>query len=177
MTIMKAEPRHVVGLDPSMTSFGFAELNTVSDGRIKTQAFITEPADGSDMQRIRTQYARVIAALDSVDGLSMAAIEGYGPLGRTAGKITQRAELIGMIKLRVLDYYRVPLVIIGPQQLKKYATGNAKAKKDEVMQNCAREGHIAQVSDEADAYFLAKFARLVYTGARTSGISYETIKP
>lgn len=175
------KPKMLVGLDPSMTSFGFATLRAVADGKVTTQAFTTTTKDGSDISRILYQYDQVTAAIRNLDNLEMVAIEDYGPIGRTAGKITQRAELVGMIKLFILRELRLPIITITPTQLKLYATGNHRAKKEEVMQNCAREGHIARVSDEADAYFLAKFARLVYTtaiiGKSKVGFSYATLRP
>lgn len=166
----------MIGLDPSLTSFGVSCLAKVSDGKPSAFSFPTKSTDGSDIQRELHLYSLTIDYIKNAGNVVLVAIEDYGPINRMAGKITQRAELIGMLKRHLLVECNIPFITIIPTQLKKYATGNAHAKKDAMMQHAAADGLFVNNSDEADAYFLAKLARLVANGDKAT-VGYQLHKP
>jgi len=90
------------------------------------------------------------------------------------GRITQLAENVGVLKAR-LSLFTIPLQLVAPTAMKKFATGKGNANKDDIWsafitQYSTAEGWAAQchpkaarigspVADIADAYFLAQYGR------------------
>lgn len=97
-----------------------------------------------------------------------------------AGRLTQLGENCGILKGDLWRQFpHIPLHIIGPTTMKKFATGKGFATKDEIWAAfIAREPHAAPwaklchpkaakigspVADIADAYFLAQYGRTLLT--------------
>lgn len=167
-----------IGLDPSLTSFGVA-LNPIGpvDDEIYHFALQSTAKDGSDQTRINTMVDLLYEALGDLDGdIQIAVFEDYGPINKTSGKITARAEICGVLKRYFLTERRIPIVAVAPKSLKSFATGNGNADKKQIINACARFGVYPDTSDEADAYFLSRLGKSILTGTRI-GIPYQRYNP
>lgn len=102
--------------------------------------------------------------------------EDYGPINKFAGKLTARAEVCGIIKNYLYRERRIPIVLVSPLSLKKYATGNAKSGKDSMVLRASFFGFETSVSDEADAFFCARLGSDILAGKKT-GATYTMLKP
>lgn len=91
-----------------------------------------------------------------------------------SGRLTQLSENVGVLKARLHEYYpHIPLRVVAPTTMKKFATGRGIATKDDIWAAfIKREPHAAAwatichpkasritspVADIADAYFLAHY--------------------
>jgi hypothetical protein len=102
--------------------------------------------------------------------------EDYGPINRFAGKITQRAELCGIIKYHALAIWKVPVLMLAPTSLKSFATGKGKASKDDMMRAAHKYGYYPETHDEADAFHAARLGYYIHRGTKT-GVSYHRVNP
>lgn len=92
------------------------------------------------------------------------------------GRITQLSENAGTLKVMLYKYYKsIPLHVVAPTTMKKFATGRGIATKDDIWAAfIQREPHTepwaklchpkalrigSPVADIADAYFLAQYGR------------------
>lgn len=137
----------VVALDPSLTGFGMA-----TTGR----AFTFKPPKGLDgIQRLRCLRDEVAAAWGSLHGAPLYIVmEGpaYGTQGTKAqAGHHERAGLWWMIR-EAVDLRDLPITIVPPTSLKKYATGKGNAPKDEVLIQAVQRLPIQVLNNnEADA--------------------------
>jgi crossover junction endodeoxyribonuclease RuvC len=160
---------YVIGLDASITSFGVYCLPYKCGGEHYGFALGSDPKLGSDTYRTQWLYEEIITTLGNLPRpIVSVCIEDYGPINARSGKITARAEMIGLLKWHFIRELKVPIIAVPPTSLKKFATGKANAKKDEIMGWAAHEGFIASCSDEADAYFCAKLARMLLDGQKVN---------
>ena len=165
----------VVGLDPSISSFGVVCLST--SGAVVYNWSVSSEADGlSDTKRILALYQSIVNDLGNIKDIAFACFEDYGPIGKFAGKVTQRAELCGLIKGYLLIDRAAPIIMVAPTSLKKYATGNGRATKDDMLSFAARHGFFPNSADEADAFFAAKLGYDVMRGAQPD-CSYNRVNP
>jgi Holliday junction resolvasome RuvABC endonuclease subunit len=108
--------------------------------------------------------------------VSIITFEDYGPVNRTSGKITARAELCGILKQFALRQLGVPIVMIPPNSLKQYATGKGNASKEQMLDAAAKLGYYPDTNDEADAYFAASLGERIIAGNRV-GVSFHRVNP
>lgn len=144
---MSRNPK-VVGLDPSWTSFGIAHGDGSTE-RITTKA--------QDDQRIRRKVL-IAAATSACWRADLVVIEGYSYASR------QGREFLGYLgeSLRdAIDDIGAPRIDIAPSSLKKWATGNPRASKEEMV--AAAVAHLGlserATNDEADALWLREAGR------------------
>lgn len=95
------------------------------------------------------------------------------------GRITQLSENAGVLKAKLYEQFpRIPLHVVAPTTMKKFATGKGIATKDDVWAAfIAREPHTTEwaklchpraikitspIADIADAYFLAHYGYIHY---------------
>lgn len=137
----------VVGLDLSLTGTGIADVHGLA------RVLKTTGLDGMG----RIEYIRR-AILDILTpAVDAVFIEGYS-FG-SQWNLAQLGELGGVVKLTIwtvgIVYYT-----IAPNTLKKYATGNGRASKEEVVAN-ARErlGYQGYDNNAADALWLRALGR------------------
>lgn len=138
-----------VGVDQSLTHAGVCIVST----NVAPQFVTVEPKDLRDAPRLiflRDTIAELVVDTD------LLAMEGYAydkPL-----QAHQLGEIGGI--LRVLFYeMRIPIVIVSPVQLKKFATDNIRADKIAMQAEAEKQlGHTLRDDHQADAYFLAKIA-------------------
>lgn len=139
----------VLGIDPSLTSLGYAYssddksiVGTVRPKRLQGAA---------RLKYILEEVREVVSASEP----ALIAYEGYA-MGRFAGggRLADLGELGGVLKLLAYES-NIPLLIVPPSCLKLFATGKGNADKDAVMVAMAKHrGRLFSSNDEADAYAL-----------------------
>ena len=137
----------VLGLDLSLTCTGVAGRGWTDT--IKPHAKMR----GED----RLLFIRQQIVTTWVPGAALVAVEGpsYGSTGRGQH---ERAGLWWMVAC-ALRTHGVPVAVVPPSSLKKYATGRGVGDKDDVMREVTRRfPWFAGKNDEADALVLAAMA-------------------
>lgn len=96
------------------------------------------------------------------------------------GRLTQLSENAGTLKVKLYEQYgNIPLHVVAPTTMKKFATGKGIATKDDIWASFVKqEPHTepwaklchpkalrigSPVADIADAYFLAQYGRAHFT--------------
>ena len=164
-----------IGLDASLSSFGCYFMPIGHDEWFGF-AVQTDTKHGSDTRRILDVADEVLQSIAAISGFGIAVFEDYGPINRTSGKVTQRAEICGILKHALLRQARVPIIMVPPKSLKQFATDNGNASKDMMLDAAAKEGYYPDTSDEADAYFLAKIGTKLLAGEKI-GVSFTRVNP
>jgi len=142
----------VVGLDLSLTSSGWARVNTETT-RTRTGRIVPELTGHERLRSILHQLTEVLADADLVvvEGPSF----GSGQAIRQNGH-HERAGLWWLVTHQLWGV-GVPFAVIPPATLKRYATGKGNATKDAVLAAAIRR--YPQVgfdgNDQADALILA----------------------
>jgi hypothetical protein len=165
--------RYAIGLDPSLTSFGCYFLN-LDHGEDYWVSIQSKPDHGSDTRRVIDIANSVLQEIGNLDGqIAVTVMEDYGPINRTSGKITQRAEICGIIKNSLMygDGPRPPLITVPPTSLKEFATTKGNASKGDMLTAANNLGFFPDTNDEADAFFLARIGMRILAGGRL-GIVY-----
>lgn len=148
----------VAGLDLSLTSTGWASHH--GHGTIKSRQ--TGPAR---LVEIRTEV------LEATRGAHLAVIEGYSFGAKTNREVL--GELGGVIRVALYGN-RIPFVVAAPLQLKKFATGNARAGKGDVLAAAVRVlGYDGGSDDVADALWLQQLGLAAYGSAGVDVTQYR----
>lgn len=168
-------PRYSVGLDASLTNFGIYALPLDGDGDYYAWSVSSTAQDGSDLFRQLAMIELIVEDLSELN-IVVATFEDYGPINRMAGKLTQRAEMCGILKHYLSDVRKAPVITITPPALKSFATGTSKASKDEMINEAVRRGFHPANHDEADAFFAARVGDFVINGLKT-GVSFTRVNP
>lgn len=166
----------VLGVDQSMTSTGLA---LVLEGGVRTRLVVTGPpaAPGLAGVRSRVRYivGRTLQFLGDADlapgRMVLTVIEA--PLitrRHQSGQILERAWLFGMLVDQLA--MRGPVAQVRSSTRAKYATGNGKAEKPEVLAAMRAEHPAVPIADDnvADALALAALGAR-WTGAPIDGAS------
>jgi crossover junction endodeoxyribonuclease RuvC len=153
----------ILAIDPSLAGCAVATAIAGLDAtvqRIRTKPVERIEVHGRDPVRdVRGAVHRYRAIADRIatiarrgSQLDLVLIEGYAFVDGQAGEL-DRIELGGVIRDRLADV--APIVEVAPATLKKFATGNGRASKDEMIGALAsRHGHAFKSNDEADAFAL-----------------------
>lgn len=149
-----------IGIDPSLTATGVA-MYTDADGWRVGHVATAPHTDG-----LRGLFARLDTITDGVLALvggrfeptDLVVIEGY-TLTASAGRGPLLANWYHLA--RHLHDAGISPVVIDPATRVKYATGNGKGGKDQVMAHTYRRfpGAGVNTNDEADAVMLAALGR------------------
>lgn len=141
--------KQILGLDLSLTSSGVA---LIGDGLLSAWAYKPK---GTGLSRLRQARAEFVywareAELVLIEGPSYGSQGG----GRQSGH-HERAGLWWLV-YEALDKREIPVAVVPPATLKRYATGKGNASKDAMLVAAAKrfpnwEGG----NDEADAAWLA----------------------
>ena len=138
-----------LGLDLSLTRTGVA----CADGTLHA---VTARATAADRARRLSQIIDQLDPLIARGRPDLAVIEGPAGVKYPATAFVL-GELRGAVMLRLFQH-AVPFVEIPPKSLKKWATGNGNAGKDEMTQAAIGAG--ARIDrdqhDEADAFWLRR---------------------
>lgn len=109
------------------------------------------------------------ADLVVIEGYSMGGQRGSSGIGQALG------ELGGVVRLALYDK-DIPYVDVPPSTLKKVATGNGNASKEEVLAAAIRKlGYDSHHNDEADALWLRECALMAY-GVQSDGVGRMVTK-
>lgn len=154
----------VAGLDPSLTSFGWASQHGV--GHVETAA-----RDRAGLVPTERRMSEIRSAvLAGVQGCHLAVIEGF-----SFGSQYSR-EVMGGVHwvIRVALFgNRIVSAVVQPSKLKVFATGNGGATKDEMIDAARAELlYFGDCDDEADALWLRQMGLAAY-GCASVDISPE----
>jgi Holliday junction resolvasome RuvABC endonuclease subunit len=165
---------YCVGIDASLTCTGIYCHPTKGDEWFgwSVQSIAS---DGLDAKRCADIAQDIIEALDTLNIVNIT-FEDYGPINKFAGKLTQRAEICGIIKHRALLTWKVPILMLSPPALKSFATGNGKASKPDMIKAAGKFGYYPETHDEADAFHASRLGLRIYRGDKT-GVSFNRVNP
>jgi Holliday junction resolvasome RuvABC endonuclease subunit len=155
-------PLYFVGVDPSMNGTGVSIIDDT--GAIVSSHRLAPP---SKYRSKRTAVKRLDWIRDSFREvlefhvpIQMAAIESGS--FRSRGQVFSLGEVFGICRLTLADH-DIPQFQLAPTQVKKFLTNRGHADKNEVLARAEEASSITGLTDdEADAYCLARAARLVY---------------
>ena len=154
------KPARIVAIDPGLRLTGIAVLDTVeypgcpphlrsaSSGRIK-----------NPVARLLHWYEH-FRKLFLMSAPDLVLIEGYAYA--RPYQAHQMGELGGVLRLTLAEF-GYPFIVVAPGTLKKFATGNGNAGKDQMLSTAVRkldyEGHD---HNDADALWLLEMAMVHY---------------
>jgi crossover junction endodeoxyribonuclease RuvC len=148
------------GLDLSYTGTGFVILD--NEGRLAHSILVGTPSELVDDPLRQGIIARKVKAVANVYRPVIVAIEGYAFAGP---RLVRLAELGGVVKFLLwgvdIDYYP-----IAPSTLKKWATGNGRADKDEMVKTARDLWPECPDDNSADAFLLAVKGREDYLAGK-----------
>lgn len=150
----------VMGLDLSIAATGVADGRP---GQIDTTTIRTDPKDygdgyGERWRRLRYVLMQITRAIDSGPAPALIAMEGpsYGSKGDALHQLT---GLWWLAYDALTSAPRLPVAVITPGQLKKYASGNGGADKPDMrMALFQRTGIDNKDNNQVDAWWLAAAA-------------------
>lgn len=157
---MTADPRWVVGIDPSLTSTGLALIDALT-GTAYTAA-VTSKGKKTDTlvmqsERIRDLTDRICDYVRVADP-ALVVIESATFSTRNDTSAHRRAGLWWSV-VNDLVAEDFPVVTLSPAEVKKFATGKGNAGKDMMVARAAttwgEETLGTNINDIADALFLA----------------------
>jgi len=135
-----------MGLDLSLTGTGVA-LTDGSTALIKTGSL----RGCERLAHIRHEVTSLVFAPDGAM-VHLVVIEDYA--AHSPGNEAPKAELHGVILLALYDW-SIPVALVNPATLKKYATGKGTAKKEDMKLAAYKQfGREFPSNDECDAFFL-----------------------
>lgn len=145
----------VIGIDQSSTNTGLFSTFTGRGETIKGEG-LSGPAR---LDRIETKVRKTIAA----ERPALVVIEGYA-FGKQFSR-EQMGEVGGVVRLAIYrSGYEDRMLVVPPLMLKRFATGNPKAKKPEMIAAAREKAPEAWIRDEhqADAFWLAKLGEFLF---------------
>lgn len=129
----------VLGIDPSLNNMGLACSEC---GPMTVRPGVVGP------ERLHRLWLGIELHIEHIDGV---VLEGYGYMSE---KGVVQGELGGVIRLE-LWRRGIPVVVVAPTKMKKFATGKGNADKAKVLLKAVRElGYLGDSEDEADALWL-----------------------
>jgi Holliday junction resolvasome RuvABC endonuclease subunit len=157
-------PAIIAGIDPALDVTGIV-LYRPDDGMYQSHIITSNYKGIGRLVDIRDSIIKLM-----ID-IKFAAIEDYFFSDKYANAY-ELAELNGVIKSG-LHEAGIRFIKVNPLQLKKYATGDSKATKDQIMlQSYKRWGVEFRTNHECDAYVLSKIGA-AYVGYRKGLISEQ----
>lgn len=162
----------IIGLDLSLTGTGIVALDN-SGELLKSHTVSPRKLIGMErLDFIRREVSEFISSIPTYP--TFLALENYAFASK--GDTTKLAELGGIIKL-TLFRNNIPFIKAAPIQVKKFATGDGRSEKDQVMlQVFKRWGFEASDNNQADAFVLAKIAQFIEMKLRGTSFQDEVIQ-
>lgn len=148
---------NVVGLDLSTKRIGFA----AADGQLLS---ISGHAGAEDPYRRLHELTRELARAFRVrpPGPDLVVVEDYalGAPGRLS--LVRLGEIGGIVRTWLFEQ-DWPIVLVSPSSVKRFATGNGNAKKEQMIARAIELGARGNVNDdEADAFHLRRMGRAAH---------------
>lgn len=159
-------PVSFLGVDQSLNATGVCRMD--DEGKVTTVATV-DPKGARDGERLLF-VKRAIAAAAS--GVKFAALEGYSY--DSVGRVFELGEIGGVVKVLLLES-GIEYVVVPPVLVKKFATGNASASKEDMMSRAREAGCVIADDNQADAYFLARIAQAYVRGGATRRCELEVL--
>ena len=150
---MNQEISGVVGLDLSLTSTGIARI---TDKHVSYAVIPTTPK-----MSLGERWEKIIWGIRArIDVRDVIFIEDYawGKAKKNESNVVTLAEISGLVKYIMWKLVKRMPIPVNPSVVKKWATGNHQAHKDDIKLGCYKKYGIEfKTSDEADAYAIADF--------------------
>lgn len=140
-----------VGIDQSLNGTGLC-LRDAAGVVHATQTI--DPGKLRGVERLACVKTRVTSFLSS--RVAFVAFEGYSY--NSVGRVFELGEVGGVLRL-VVHEYGLSFVVVPPASLKKFATGNASAEKEDMVEAAKAAGFVTTDDNQADAFFLSQIAR------------------
>ena len=140
----------VLGIDASARSTGLVLFEQSKP----TIEHVIKPGNRKEGARLKYIEEALNSVIRNKD-IALATMEG--PSYRSTNKPFTLGEVYGTFKL-ILCKLEVPLVIVPPRALKKYAVGKGTAKKELMISAAMSQGCGTEQEDIADAWHLACLA-------------------
>lgn len=169
----------IIGVDPSLSNTGLAMVSDPVHGLIRCRTIQSPLPPQKTLDPDLTELWRMNTIRDTVAAWVPEVCSGFTPdlavieapaFSRVAGKTHERSGLWWKI-FEVFAEMKVPVLTVKPNLRAKYATGNGKSGKDEVMLAAAKRYPHAEIANnnEADAVLLAAM------GARLRGAAIDSV--
>jgi crossover junction endodeoxyribonuclease RuvC len=156
-TALGSSPLHVCGLDPSLTSFGGADI-CGPDVAPKLYRFQTKLVGHERLDYLMD------AVTDMARGCDVAVIEG-APMSRLQNAETHMS-LVGLHWLvrHTLWGMGIPYAVVQPASRMQWLTGKGRTEKDECLVEAIKRFPMADIrgNDQADALTLAAMGSAFY---------------
>jgi Holliday junction resolvasome RuvABC endonuclease subunit len=166
----------ILGIDPSLTSTGFAfRARKAGEGMTVVGHIRGDQMRG--MGRLVKVEERLVDLLDRVQPKRVV-FEGYA-MGIRSGmhRAFDLGELGGVLKKAIWER-GIDLLLVPPTVLKKFAVGAGNAKKEEVFDHLTETSGLRfQNTDEADAYGLLLLGEAHYGGKPVDGVAEVKGRP
>ena len=156
----------VVGVDPSISSTGVAFVSPGGVGVLRIQS---KPAGESLAERLGRMRRQVVAVHEAVEEVEPSLIVLEGPSFGSQSSSFHMLAGFWWLLAHALEKV-APIATPAPATVKKYATGNGRASKDEMVAAAVRGFPQVRIkgNDEADALALAAMGAdrfgLLYAG-------------
>lgn len=146
-----------VGIDQSLNGTGLCRL---SDEGTEAEAWTIDAEGRRGPERLLHVKNRVSTLLGNA--VQFVCVEGYAY--DSVSHHHALGEVGGVLKLLIHER-GIPQLVVPPASLKKFATGNSRASKEDMV---AAVPNWVKVDDDnqADAFFLACVARFFHLGVR-----------
>lgn len=152
----------ILGIDTSLTGTGLCRIDVAADGSLGTvpvtplryDMLVTTLRTAKPKTKTLREYSRrVTTVVNQIDG----AFEGVDLVSMEDLAFSVRGDgafVLPWIWGRVLDLcekYDVPVIIVAPSQIKKYATGKGNCGKDEVLARMIRSFPSVNITNDNEA--------------------------
>lgn len=155
-----------LGIDQSLNATGVCRVN--AEGSVVAVATV-DPKGARDGDRLLLVKHAVASMATEI---RFAALEGYSY--DSVGRVFELGEIGGVIKV-LLHESNIEYVVVPPAMLKKFATGNASASKEDMLDAATQCGCKAVDDNQADAFFLARIACAYVRGGATRRCEMEVL--
>lgn len=137
------------------------------------------PTGVERLYKLKIEIGLELIKLQKQGRIARIAMEAYS-MAETYGQHAS-GEVGGVIKLTILLHFGAKAqgypVLVTPQQLKKFATGNGNAKKDVLVKEVLKRwGEDFDDTNLAEAYVLARVAHAVDTKPVLHGFQQQVIE-
>lgn len=155
-----------LGIDQSLNATGVCRLG--AGGSVVAIATV-DPKGARDGDRL-ILVKRAVASMTAE--VQFAALEGYSY--DSVGRVFELGEIGGVVKV-LLHESGIEYVVVPPAQLKKFATGNSSASKEDMIAHARNQDCIVADDNQADAFFLARIAHTYIRGGATRRCEMEVL--
>lgn len=170
-----------LGIDQSLTSPGFAAVAT--DGKYISSTTLRISRALKGPERLLHIAKGLVEFVSMYDKVLACAREGYSV--NSVNRPFDLGTVAGAVDLTCAWFFESSPYVVAPTSLKKFATGSGSASKQQMLYAVSNRFPIdlGDRDDEADAIFLALFARSMHSGDFKNAAeaevtySYRTPKP